>query len=300
MEAVAWDLRWKIAVGLPVDQWGWNSSTLTAFAPGCCCRARSALRSRRRSSWRGSGAARRPAEQIVNSTPMLGADATQDTVRLVRSSAKKLIDAVAASDEDAARRLDDGLEFDYAKPGQEARLPLAGEARARADADPRRRGRGPRPARRGAGGWAARGGRRERGAFPPARSLGQDFEVDDDWVPRLHRGTRQHRIISTVNTEMRHGRKSQHQRFDGYKLSAAATKSTEALIAAVEVAPASEQDRPQAKNLIDTQPEAAARKRTVPAPRTRRLRLRGPRSGRPALPSLPEHLETVALVLLGG
>ena len=59
---------------------------------------------------------------------------------------------------------------------------------------------------------------------------------------------------------MRHGRKSQDQRFDGYKLSAAATKSTEALIAAVEVAPASEQDRPQAKNLIDTQPEAAARK----------------------------------------
>jgi len=31
MEAVAWDLRWKIAVGLPVDQWGWNSSTLTRF-----------------------------------------------------------------------------------------------------------------------------------------------------------------------------------------------------------------------------------------------------------------------------
>jgi len=88
-------------------------------------------------------------------------------------------------------------------------------------------------------------------------------------VPRLHRGTRQHRIISTVNTEMRHGRKSQDQRFDGYKLSAAATKSTEALIAAVEVAPASEQDRPQAKNLIDTQPEELRPEgRTVPAPRS--------------------------------
>ena len=38
--------------------------------------------------------------------------------------------------------------------------------------------------------------------------IGQDFDVDDDGVPRLHRGTRQGRIISTVDPEMRHGRKS--------------------------------------------------------------------------------------------
>jgi hypothetical protein len=31
MEAVAWDLRWKIALGLPVDHRGWNPSTLTRF-----------------------------------------------------------------------------------------------------------------------------------------------------------------------------------------------------------------------------------------------------------------------------
>src|SRR5205085_7392122 len=31
--------------------------------------------------------------------------------------------------------------------------------------------------------------------------LGQDFDVDDDGVPRLHRGTRQGRIISTVDPE---------------------------------------------------------------------------------------------------
>ena len=40
-----------------------------------------------------------PAEQIVDSTPMLGAAATQDTVRLVRHGVKKLIDAVAVVDE---------------------------------------------------------------------------------------------------------------------------------------------------------------------------------------------------------
>ena len=52
---------------------------------------------------------------------------------------------------------------------------------------------------------------------------------------------------------MRHGRKSQHQRFDGYKLSATATNTAEPLITAVDVAPASEQDGPQAKGLIDAQ-----------------------------------------------
>jgi hypothetical protein len=60
--------------------------------------------------------------------------------------------------------------------------------------------------------------------------IGQDFDIDSDGVPRLHRGTRSDRIISTVDTEMRHGRKSSQTRFDGYKLSAAATNSTEPLI----------------------------------------------------------------------
>jgi hypothetical protein len=84
--------------------------------------------------------------------------------------------------------------------------------------------------------------------------IGQDFEIDDDGVPRLYRGTRQGRIISTVDPEMRHGRKSNSQLFDGYKLSAAATNSSEPLICAVDVCPASETDGPQAKHLIDSQP----------------------------------------------
>ena len=84
--------------------------------------------------------------------------------------------------------------------------------------------------------------------------IGQDFEIDQDGVPRLYRGTRQGRIISTVDTEMRHGRKSSQQLFDGYKLSAAATNSSEPLIIAVHVCPAGETDGPQAKHLIDIQP----------------------------------------------
>jgi hypothetical protein len=86
--------------------------------------------------------------------------------------------------------------------------------------------------------------------------IGQDFDVDQDGVPRLHRGTRSGRIISTVDPEMRHGRKSNQQRFDGYKLHAAATNDTEPLITAVHVSAAGEQDGPQAKHLVDAQPPA--------------------------------------------
>ncbi len=43
-------------------------------------------------------------EQVIDLTPMLGAAATQDTVRLVRHGVRKLMDAVAAADGDAAGR----------------------------------------------------------------------------------------------------------------------------------------------------------------------------------------------------
>src|SRR4051794_11797235 len=52
------------------------------------------------------------------------------------------------------------------------------------------------------------------------------------------------------------GRKSKSQRFDGYKLSAAATDTAEPLITAVEVAPANEPDGAAAAALIDAQPPA--------------------------------------------
>jgi hypothetical protein len=93
--------------------------------------------------------------------------------------------------------------------------------------------------------------------------IGQDFDVDEDGVPRLHRGTRADRIISTVDTEMRHGRKSSQTRFDGYKLSAAATNTAQPLICAVDVAPAAQSDGPQAKHLIDAQPEAQRPERVL-------------------------------------
>ncbi len=115
MEATAWDLRWKIALGLAVDHRGWNASTLTRFRPRLLLHGKESLALERSSCLAQElGMLDAPAERIVDSTPMLGAAATQDTVRLVRSGVRKLIDAVAATDKGSGRRLG----FDYPRPSE--------------------------------------------------------------------------------------------------------------------------------------------------------------------------------------
>ena len=232
-----------------------------------------------------------PVEQIIDSTPMLGAAATQDTVRLVRHGVRKLLDAVAVGRRARpAGGWMTGLEFDYQRPEREAGLPLAREGRARADAHPGRRRtpsgrcgrsssadgllddergrrRAPAAARADRPGLRHRRGRRPAAASRHARRIGSSRRS----IPRCATAAR-----------------AQHQRFDGYKLSAAVTNTPEPLITAVDVAPASEQDGPQAKHLIDAQPRAAAaaagagrhrlRHRAGPR-RARRARRRGARPG---------------------
>jgi transposase len=256
MQAVAWDLRWKIALGLAVDHDGWHPTSLTKFRARLLLHGKEALALENTLRLAEEiGLLAGTAEQIIDSTPMLGAAATQDTVRLVRHGVKKLLDAVAAVDEDAARRLDDGLDFEYAKPNDKP------DCRWREKAERERiLTRVAQDAERALQAVEQADGllddERVTGAHGLLRDLvGQDFDIDEDGVPRLHRGTASDRIISTVDPEMRHGRKSQHQRFDGYKLSASVTNSAEPLITAVQVAPASEQDGPQAARLIDELPE---------------------------------------------
>src|SRR3954453_16972686 len=255
MECVAWDLRWKIALGLAVDHQGWHPTSLTKF------RARLLLHRLERLGLERTlalaeelGMIDGPVEQIIDSTPMLGAAATQDTVRLVRHGVKKLLDAVAAVDAEVAGQLDRALQFDYVRPNDKP------DCRWRKKAERERMlTRVARDAERALQAVEHAEELLDDAAVGDAHRLlreliGQDFDIDEDGVPRLHRGTRADRIISTVDPEMRHGRKSQHQRFDGFKLSAAGTNAPEPLITAVEVAPASEQDGPQAKHLIDAQP----------------------------------------------
>jgi hypothetical protein len=254
MECVRWDLRWKAALDLPVDHQGWHPTSLTKFRARLLLHKKEglALENTLRLA-RELGMLDGPIEQIVDSTPMLGAAATQDTVRLVRFGVKKLIDAVSAVDTDAGAVLVAGLEFDYSRPAEKPDC----QWRLKAERE-RMLTRVAQDAQRALLAVEQADGLLEDEQVKAAYELlgdliGQDFDVDDDDVPRLHRGTRPGRIISTIDPEMQHGRKSSSQRFDGFKLSAAVSNTSEPLIMAVHVAPGGEADGPQAKHLIDSQ-----------------------------------------------
>lgn len=199
MECVAWDLRWKVALELPVDHQGWHPTSLMKF------RARLLLHEFERVALVNTLAIAKelgmldgPVEQIIDSTPMLGAAATQDTVRLVRHGVRKLLDAVAAADEDTADRLDDGLEFDYARPGEkpDCRWREKAECERMLTRVAQHAERHGRPVEQVDG---LLGDDTVKAAHDLLRELiGQDFDVDDGAVPGLHRGRGTHTIRSRL------------------------------------------------------------------------------------------------------
>jgi hypothetical protein len=254
MEAVRFDLRWKVALGLSLDHEGFHPTSLVKF------RARLLLHGKERVVFERSLALARElgllveaVEQVVDSTPMLGAAATQDTVTLVRSGVRKLLDAVRGVDAEAAGVLARNLEFDYARP------------RRKPDCDwrskPAREQLLTRVAQDAERALQAVAGVPELAEAEPVAEaalllrelIGQDFELDEDDVPRLRRGTAKDRVLSVHDPQMRHGRKSQRQRFDGYKIHA--TAATEApLLTAIEVSPGCDYDGQLAAALVDQQP----------------------------------------------
>jgi transposase len=265
MEAVRFDLRWKIALELPVDHPGFHATSLVRF------RARLLLHGKERLVFERSlelaselGLIAGPAEQILDSTPMLGAAAVQDTATLVRSGVRKLIDAVTAADPVAADGLASELRFDYAEPGRKpagdwqdrtVRMELLGavaidatRALAAVEQDER-----------------LIADERVAAAARLLREIvGQEFEPSDDELPRPRgrRGRRGRQIISAEDPEMRHGRTSAARPFTGYKLHAAADAEAP-LITSIALSPGNEHDGQHAATLIDAQPAARRPARVI-------------------------------------
>jgi hypothetical protein len=94
--------RWRSTC--PIDHPGFHPTSLVRY------RARLLLHGKERLVFERSlelatelGLLEGEAEQIVDSTPLLGAAAVQDTATLVRSGVRKLLDAVEAADERGCR-----------------------------------------------------------------------------------------------------------------------------------------------------------------------------------------------------
>jgi transposase/IS5 family transposase len=263
MEALRFDLRFKVALDLPIDHPGFHSTSLVRF------RARLLLHGKERLVFERSlslakelGLIEGSTEQIVDSTPMLGAAAVQDTVTLVRSGVRRLLDAVRSCNTEAGRELEQGLRFDYARPRERpagdwqdkaSREALLGEVATDAQR-------------------ALRALEREEeltGEGPVAEAarllreiVGQEFEVADEEVPRVRGGRRTRQVLSAHDPEMRHGRKTRAKPFTGYKLHAAA--ATEApLLASICVSPGNEHDGQHTQTLVEAEPAERRPQRVI-------------------------------------
>jgi len=189
--------------------------------------------------------------RVLDSTPLYDAVATMDTVTLVRSAIRGLLkaaDGELAGELQAVLRRDD----DYAAAGKPACD--YGDAAAReALVDALAKDAG-----------ALLGvleGQELAPALAQAAELlatvtGQDLEQDAAGVFRIARRVAPDRVISTVDPQARHGRKTVHRSFDGYKGRIAADPDSE-IVTATGVTPGNSGDAEAAEDLLaDTLPGA--------------------------------------------
>ncbi|MDZ7790088.1 MAG: transposase [Xanthomonadales bacterium] len=152
-------------------------------------------------------------KRVLDSAPLFDAVATMDTVTLVRSAVRGLLRAADTELENELRGVLSGAD-DYTTAGKPACDWDDAEARAEVI---------DRLARDGWALLAVLEGRTldaevDQAAELLACVIGQDLERDDeDGTWRIVRGVASDRVISTVDPDARHGRKSTAGKFDGYK-----------------------------------------------------------------------------------
>jgi IS5 family transposase len=246
-ERYCFDNRWRYAAGVG----GYDSAGWTGFAHTVLVDMRERLRHSEHPN-RIFDAARDAAKEagligrkrVLDSTPLYDAVATMDTVTLIRSAIRgllKVADAELAIELRAVLSSGD----DYASSAK-PQIDWDDEAAREALIDSR--------AKDGYACLVVLEGREfgpevTQAAALLATVVGQDIEVGDDATFRIARKVTKDRVISTVDPEARHSRKTQAKGFDGYKGHCAIDPDSEIITETV-VTPGNAGDASVAENLI--------------------------------------------------
>jgi hypothetical protein len=256
VEHLAFDLRWKAAAGLAVDAGAFHSTLLV----GMRNRLRGSKRPRRlfedvKAVAKAAGLLR-GRNRVLDSTPVYDAVATQDTVTQLRAVIRKLLmiaDREAATELAAAVRAVLRHDDDYA---------TAGKPPCDWDDKAAREELVDALVRDCLATLGVLDGRELSVGLAEAAQLlalvaGQDVAEGADGVLRIARRVAPDRVISTVDTQARHGHKSRNRSFDGYKTHLSVDPDDE-LIDEVAVTPANTPDRDAVTDLLGEHTTVAA------------------------------------------
>jgi len=231
VQRLQFDLRWQVALNLPTDYPGFDPTSLGNF------RERLAEHGQARYAFdrfvavgRAAGFIPDRVTLLTDTTRTKGAGAVQDTYTLLRKCMRKLLKQLGYAAAGKRRGLapeterllatyleqDRKAKIDWSNPAERAKqlkvlfqdaeavLDLAAEQADNADVR--------------AAGWLL------------VKIMGDDIEQDEHGNPQLAEGTAADRIISVTDPEMRHGHKSQAQRFNGFKVSVTTEQSSEMIV----------------------------------------------------------------------
>ena len=241
------DLAWQAAAGVDAGAESFHPTTLV----GLRNRLRASARPRRLFEDAKQAAAEAGVlgnrVRVLDSTPIYDAVATQDTITQLRSAIRKLLRALDRDDPVLAAKVRSVLtrDDDYAAPGKPP---------CDWDDDADREALVDALVKDCIAALAALENTELEGPVAQAAELlaivaGQDTEQGDDGVFRIARRVAKDRIISTVDTEARHGHKSHNRRFDGYKAHLSVDPDSE-LIDEVIVTQANTHDSTPADDLL--------------------------------------------------
>ena len=253
------DLRWKVALGVGLEERPFAKSTLQLF------RARLILHERMQAVFRKSlDFARRTGyfqyrkiRVVLDTSYILGRGAVKDTYNLLADGIRKLAGALAdqthSSPEEWAREHGLGRYFGSSLKGEAGIEWDDPEARRAflegvlADAD--RLLTAAREAMETLCADDPERGRLHEAAVLLERLLMQDIERREDGA-RLKQGVSPDRVVSVHDPEMRHGRKSERRRFDGHKAHLAVDPESQ-LITAADVLAGNAPDHERALALVE-------------------------------------------------
>jgi transposase len=261
------DLRWKYAIGLTIDEVLCSRGTLVHFRArlhlhegGEAIFERIIQRAQERNVLKARGS---EAKIVLDTTPVFGRGAVEDTYNLLAKGIKKLARTLAqvAGTEPKEWAQQHGLErYDGSSIKGQAEIDWSDpEARRQflssivADAD------GLLEVVRSVRGELESGSSADATVEAAAELLvsllQQDIERRDDG-PALTRGVAKDRVVSVNDPDMRHGHKSKSNLFHGHK-AAIATESESGIITAVDVLPGNAPDSDGALDLVDDSEETA-------------------------------------------